>query len=69
MLLLDAIRDTRELSDATKDGLEAAIAEFKRSFATGSGAPLVGKESFEAMGEGFEGQEAITRHKPASAEH
>ncbi|HVU75199.1 MAG TPA: F0F1 ATP synthase subunit alpha [Mycobacteriales bacterium] len=66
--LLDDIRDTGQLSDSTITGLEGAIAEFKKSFATSSGAPL-GKETHAPMADGVEGQETIKKHAPAPAEH
>ena len=47
----DAIRTTTDLSDDTVTVLEAAMAEFKRQFATTSGGLLVNDEPVEAIDE------------------
>ena len=49
--ILDAIRTTTDLSDDTVTVLEAAMAEFKRQFATTSGGLLVNDERVEAIDE------------------
>ena len=49
--ILDAIRTTTDLSDDTVTVLEAAMAEFKRQFATTSGGLLVNDEPVEAIDE------------------
>ena len=60
--LLDAIRDTGLLTEDTITGLENAVVEFKRSFATTSGSVLGKEAPAEAMADGVEGQEKITKH-------
>ena len=47
--ILDAIRNTSDLSDDTVSVLEATIEEFKRQFSTSSGQLLVNDESVEAI--------------------
>ena len=47
--ILDAIRNTSDLSDDTVSVLEAIIEEFKRQFSTSSGQLLVNDESVEAI--------------------
>ena len=49
--ILDALRTTTDLSDDTVTVLEAAMAEFKRQFATTSGGLLVNDEPVEAIDE------------------
>jgi F-type H+-transporting ATPase subunit alpha len=49
--IFDAIRTTTDLSDDTVTVLEAAMAEFKRQFATTSGGLLVNDEPVEAIDE------------------
>ena len=49
--MLDAIRTTTDLSDDTVTVLEAAMAEFKRQFATTSGGLLINDEPVEAIDE------------------
>ena len=49
--ILDAIRTTTDLSDDTVTVLEAAMAEFKRQFATTSGGLLINDEPVEAIDE------------------
>jgi F-type H+-transporting ATPase subunit alpha len=63
--VLDTIRETRQLSDETRDALKEAVQDFKRQFSTGSGKPLVsaGVEESEAMEESEVEQEKIVRQK------
>ena len=49
--ILDAIRTTTDLSDDTVTVLEAAMAEFKRQFATTSGGLLINDEPVDAIDE------------------
>jgi F-type H+-transporting ATPase subunit alpha len=49
--VLDAIRNTADLSDDTAAVLESAIGEFKRQYTTTSGTPLVNDEPVEALAE------------------
>jgi F-type H+-transporting ATPase subunit alpha len=60
--ILDAIRETKALSDDTVTALKDAITEFRRGFETHTGDLLVKEEQAEAL-EG-EGQEKITRRVP-----
>jgi F-type H+-transporting ATPase subunit alpha len=52
--LLADIADTNDLSDATEQGLTAALRTFKGQFATTSGQPLIKDEPVEALEEGAE---------------
>jgi F-type H+-transporting ATPase subunit alpha len=49
--VLDAIRNTADLSDDTAAVLESAIGEFKRQYTTTSGTPLINDEPVEALAE------------------
>ncbi len=60
--ILDAIRETKTLSDDTVTALKDAIDEFRQGFETGSGELLVQDEQVEAL-EG-EGQEKLNRRVP-----
>jgi len=64
--ILDAIRETGQLSDDTVTALKDAIAEFSRTFETSSGELLVKEEPAEPLGEGEVEQEKIIRrpHEP-----
>jgi F-type H+-transporting ATPase subunit alpha len=54
-----------KLEDSTIAELEQAIDEFSKSFQTSDGGGLVNEAAVDAMDKGDEGQEQITRHKPA----
>jgi len=59
--IMDAIRETGQLSDDTVTALKDAIAEFSRTFETSSGELLVKEEPAEPLGEGEVEQEKIIR--------
>ncbi|MDH2429973.1 F0F1 ATP synthase subunit alpha [Sphaerisporangium sp. TRM90804] len=60
--VLDAIRETRELSDDTVTALKEAISEFKKGFQTSSGELLVNDEPVEPLEAAEVGQEKVVRH-------
>jgi F-type H+-transporting ATPase subunit alpha len=60
--ILDAIRETKTLSDDTVTALKDAINEFRRGFETGSGELLVRDEQVEALES--EDQEKLARRLP-----
>jgi F-type H+-transporting ATPase subunit alpha len=63
--ILDAIRETGELSDDTVTALKDAIEEFRRGFETGSGDMLVtGEEQAEPVAESEIGQDKVARRVP-----
>jgi len=62
----DAISSSGQLSDDTVQSLENAIADFKKTFDTSTGEPLVKDEPVAAMEAGEEGQESIQAHRPKS---
>ncbi len=62
--VLDAIRETGELSDDTVAALKDAIDEFKRGFETSSGELLVKEEPVGALDPGQIDQEKIKQYKP-----
>ncbi|GAC1440301.1 MAG: F0F1 ATP synthase subunit alpha [Mycobacteriales bacterium] len=63
--IFEAIASTGKLEDATIKQLEEAIADFSKGFQTSDGEGLVNEAETKAMDKGDEGQESITRHKPA----
>jgi F-type H+-transporting ATPase subunit alpha len=63
--VLDAIRETGQLSDDTVAALKAAVGDFKKGFETGGGELLVKDEPAEPLA-GEEDQDAVKRYtKPA----
>jgi F-type H+-transporting ATPase subunit alpha len=63
--ILDAIRETGELSDDTITALKDAIEEFRRGFETsGGGLLVVDEEPAEAVDEGKVSQEKVARRVP-----
>src|SRR5487761_936289 len=62
--ILDAIRETGELSDDSVKALKEAIEEFSKTFEPSSGELLVKEEPAEPLGEGEVGQEKVPRRKP-----
>jgi F-type H+-transporting ATPase subunit alpha len=65
--VLDAIRESGKFSDDTRSTLLEALGEFKQSFQTGEGKPLVvaGKESAAALDEAAVEQAQIVRQRRA----
>jgi F-type H+-transporting ATPase subunit alpha len=63
--IFDAILGSGKLDDATIEQLEGAIGEFSKSFQTSDGEGLINEAPVDPMDKGAEGQESITRHKPA----
>jgi F-type H+-transporting ATPase subunit alpha len=61
--IYDAINNSGQLSDDTVQSLEQAISDFKKTFDTSTGEPLVKDESVEAMEAGEVGQESIQAHR------
>jgi len=61
--VLDAIRETGQLSDDTVASLKDAIEEFKKGFETGSGELLVRDEPVEAMDPSDVEQETIKQYR------
>jgi F-type H+-transporting ATPase subunit alpha len=61
--IYDAIVNSGQLSDDTVQSLESAIADFKKTFDTSTGEPLVKDENVEAMEAGEEGQEKVQAHR------
>jgi F-type H+-transporting ATPase subunit alpha len=61
--VLDAIRETGQLSDDTVASLKDAIEEFKRGFETSSGELLVQDEQAEAMHPDQVEQETIKQYQ------
>jgi F-type H+/Na+-transporting ATPase subunit alpha len=61
--VLDAIRETGQLSDDTVASLKDAIEEFKKGFETSSGELLVQDEPAEAMNPDQVGQETIKQYQ------
>jgi F-type H+/Na+-transporting ATPase subunit alpha len=59
--IFDSIRETKDLSDDTVQGLKDAITEFKKGFETSSGELLVNDEPVEALSADEVGQEKITK--------
>ncbi|NUW36597.1 F0F1 ATP synthase subunit alpha [Nonomuraea sp. SMC257] len=59
--ILDAIRETKELSDDTVTALKDAITEFKKGFTTSSGELLVKDEPVAPLGADEVGQEKIQK--------
>ncbi len=66
--IYDAITSTGELSDDTVASLQTAMKEFKDSFAPSEQVREVKEAPADAMDEGAEGQEAITRYTPPEPE-
>ena len=65
--ILDAIRETRDLSEDTLTALKDAIEQFRRTFEKSNGELLVtDDEQPEALGEDEVGQEKVTRHTQPS---
>ena len=64
--ILDAIRETRDLSEDTLAALKDAIEQFRRTFEKSNGELLVtDDEQPEALGEDEVAQEKVTRHTSA----
>ena len=63
--IFEAIVSTGKLEDTTIKQLEEAIADFSKGFQTSDGEGLVNEAETKAMDKDDEGQESITRHKPA----
>ena len=64
--ILDAIRETRDLSEDTLTALKDAVEQFRRTFEKSNGELLVtDDEQPEALGEDEVGQEKVTRHTSA----
>jgi F-type H+-transporting ATPase subunit alpha len=64
--VLDAIRDSRDLSDETVAGLERDVTAFKKTFMTAAG-DLLGSDDIDALGEDEVLQATITRQSTARA--
>jgi F-type H+/Na+-transporting ATPase subunit alpha len=62
--IYDAILSSGQLSDDTVESLQNAIGDFKKTFDTSTGEPLVKDEPVAAMAAGTEGQETVTAHRP-----
>jgi F-type H+-transporting ATPase subunit alpha len=62
--ILDAIRETGDLSDDSVTALKDAIEDFRRGFETSAGHPLVADEAVEAVDEAEVRQETVTRRRP-----
>jgi F-type H+-transporting ATPase subunit alpha len=62
--IFDSIDQNGKLDDDTTGQMEKAVEEFKKQFTTGEGKSLVNEAPAEAMEEGVEGQEKITRYTP-----
>jgi F-type H+-transporting ATPase subunit alpha len=63
--IYDAIVSSGQLSDETVQSLESAIGDFKKTFDTSTGEPLVRDEKVDPMEAGEEGQEKVTAHRRA----
>jgi F-type H+-transporting ATPase subunit alpha len=61
--ILDAIRETGELTDDTTTALKDAVGDFRRGFEVTGGELLVTDESVKPAEEGSEEQEKIPRHR------
>ncbi len=61
--ILDAIRETGELSDDTVTALKDAIEDFSKTFETSSGELLVKEEPAEPLADGEVGQDTVARRK------
>jgi F-type H+/Na+-transporting ATPase subunit alpha len=61
--ILDAIRETGQLSDDTLAALKDAIEDFKKGFETGSGELLVQEQPVGALDPDDESQETVKRYK------
>ncbi len=65
--ILDAIRESRALSEDTLTALKDAVGQFRRTFEKSDGELLVtDDETAEAMGEEETGQETVTRYRSGS---
>ncbi|WP_033288491.1 F0F1 ATP synthase subunit alpha [Amycolatopsis jejuensis] len=62
--VLGAIRDSGKFTDEARDGLVAAVNEFKKEFTTSEGKPLV-ESGADAMDAEKVGQETVKVNKPA----
>jgi F-type H+-transporting ATPase subunit alpha len=60
--LMQAITETKDVSDDTAESLTDAVAEFKKGFETTSGELLIKDEPVSALPESEVGQEKIVRH-------
>ncbi|MGV1036233.1 MAG: F0F1 ATP synthase subunit alpha [Candidatus Nanopelagicales bacterium] len=58
---MDTIRETRDLSDDSVNGLEKALHEFKREFVTTEGTPLIKDEPVKALADEEIDHSKITR--------
>ena len=66
--LLDAIRETGELSDDAVVALKDAVDQFRRGFQTSSGDLLVKDEAAEPLDESQVRQEKVRKHVPPASE-
>src|SRR5450432_1403281 len=64
--ILEAIAQTKQLSDETAESLKAAIAAFKKSFETHEGVSLVGHEEAADLDESHMANEKVRKHLPPS---
>jgi F-type H+/Na+-transporting ATPase subunit alpha len=62
--ILDAIVQTKQLSDETIESLKQAIASFKKGFETHGGGSLVGHEEAEDLDASRMSNEEVRRHVP-----
>jgi len=66
--IYDEITSSGKLDDSTITSLEAAVAEFSKQFQTSDGKSIVNEAPVSPMDKGDEGQEHITKYKPAPAD-
>ena len=66
--IYDAIVQTGKLGDDVVEQLKTAVADFTQQFQTSDGTPLVKDTAADPMDKGAEGQEKITRRKPAPSD-
>jgi F-type H+-transporting ATPase subunit alpha len=66
--IYDAIVQTGKLGDDVVEQLKTAVADFTQQFQTSDGTPLVKDTAAYPMDKGAEGQEKITRRKPAPSD-
>jgi F-type H+-transporting ATPase subunit alpha len=70
--IFEEIATTKQLSDDNVETLKIAIAEFKKTFETSDGKPILGAEEIEPLDESRMSNETVTRHvrptdEPAAA--
>ncbi|MDX6274653.1 MAG: F-type H+/Na+-transporting ATPase subunit alpha [Frankiales bacterium] len=66
--IFDAIQQSGQLEDATKESLTQAIGAFKKQFQLVGGEPLIKEAPAHAMDAADVGQESIKKYKPAPAD-